>query len=131
MRLLSVGQLGPARAGGAPASLDHTHGTGRKTVDKLKLKLSLDSLTVDSFTTDRTVVRFGTVRAHDNPTDFNACGISNPCTTDGQATINAALCQTAGDDTIGGTTCGRTNICCGISRERTMACCQGTANCPP
>ncbi len=108
-------------------------------MDKRKLRLSLDSLTVDSFTTDRTAVRFGTVRAHDNPTDFNACGISNPCTTDGNNTtdpgytntIDAALCATAGDDTIGGTTCGRTNICCGISQNRTMACCQGTANCPP
>jgi len=114
-------------------------------VDNLKLKLSLDSLTVESFTTDRTAVRFGTVRAHvatdpnECPTDFNNCGISNPCTTDGNNTtdpdytntIDAVLCQTAGDGTIGGTTCGRTNICCGISQNRTMACCQGTANCPP
>ncbi len=103
-------------------------------MDKSKLKLSLDALTVDSFTTDRTAVHFGTVRAHDNPTDFNACGISNPCTTDGQNTIDAALCTAGcGEGTLGATTCGRTNLLCcggGPTVNRTLVCCQGTAACP-
>lgn len=97
-----------------------------------KLKLSLDSLHVESFTTDRTMTPHGTVKAH-QPTDFNECGMSNPCTTDGYATIDAQLCaqslQGCGEGTIGATTCRNTGICCGFSAARTNVCCQGTANC--
>jgi hypothetical protein len=89
-----------------------------------KLSLDLDTLSVESFTTDEAVPARGTVRGH-LPTDFNACGISNPCTPDGQATIDAYLCTTAyGYDTIAATTCGRTNICCGVTLDRTYVCCQ-------
>ncbi len=99
-----------------------------------KLKLSLEALNVESFVTDRATTPHGTVKAHDQATDFNECGISNPCTTDGYATIDAQLCAQSlagcGEETIGATTCRNTGICCGFSRERTMVCCQGTANCP-
>jgi hypothetical protein len=97
-------------------------------MDRSKLKLSLDSLTVDSFTTDRTAVRFGTVRAHDQYTDFNECGMSNPCTPDGERTIDAALCTAGcGEGTIGAATCARTGRCCNPpapTLERTLYCCQ-------
>jgi hypothetical protein len=95
-----------------------------------KLKLALDALHVESLVTDRAVTPHGTVKAHDLATDFNECGISNPCTTDGQATIDAQLCGTGGGEgTIGATTCRNTGICCGFSAARTNVCCQGTANC--
>jgi hypothetical protein len=89
-----------------------------------KLTLDPEALSVMSFTTDGAEPVRGTVRGH-LPTDFNECGISNPCTTDGQATIDAYLCTTAyGYDTIAATTCGRTNICCGVTLNRTYVCCQ-------
>lgn len=100
-----------------------------------KLKLSLDTLKVESFATHREVPLQGTVRAH-LATDFNGCGISNPCTTDGYATIDAVLCAqslcsscSGGENTIGATTCKNTGICCGFSAARTQVCCQNTANC--
>ncbi len=117
-------------------------------MDRTKLKLALDTLTVESFTTDRTTLRFGTVRAHvatdamECPTDFNNCGISNPCTTDGNNTtdpdytntIDAALCGQSYvcEGTLGGTTCARTGRCCpgtGPTLERTLVCCHYTAAC--
>jgi hypothetical protein len=110
-----------------------------------KLKLSIEVLQVESFTTARAVSPQGTVRARalgtgledcTLPTDFNNCGPSNPCTTDGPATIDAKLCeQSVGcDGTVAAMTCQPeygTGFCCGISANRTMVCCQGTANCPP
>jgi hypothetical protein len=131
MRLLSVGQLGPAGAG-PHRSIAHT-GQG-DVMERSKLKLSLDALHVESFATNRAVTSFGTVRAHDQETDFNPCGISNPCTTDGQATIDAALCGQSYvcEGTLGGTTCARTGRCCpgtGPTLDRTLVCCQYTTAC--
>ncbi|HET7460563.1 MAG TPA: hypothetical protein VFJ82_04930 [Longimicrobium sp.] len=97
-----------------------------------KLKLSLESLKVESFATHREPPPQGTVRAH-QATDFNECGISNPCTTDGQATIDAVLCAasqcSACDATVGPSCRNATGFCCGASAARTNVCCQGTANC--
>jgi len=99
-----------------------------------KLKLSLETLKVESFATGGEAPLQGTVRAH-QPTDFNACGISNPCTTDGQATIDAVLCaQSIGtscnnENTLAATTCRNTGICCGYSIDRTLYCCQHSIGC--
>ncbi|HYH83450.1 MAG TPA: pinensin family lanthipeptide [Longimicrobium sp.] len=97
-----------------------------------KLKLSLDTLQVESFTTDREIRERGTVRAN-QPTDFNECGISAPCTTDGQNTIDASLCAQSiggcGEGTINATTCRVTYICCPFSMDRTAICCQNSIGC--
>ncbi|HET7233181.1 MAG TPA: hypothetical protein VFJ16_24435 [Longimicrobium sp.] len=98
-----------------------------------KLKLSIETLNVETFATHREIPLQGTVKAYACDTAAADCTLGNPCTSDGYATIDVNLCNqslcSGCDATIGATTCGRTNICCGFSANRTYACCQNSANC--
>src|SRR5687767_10268580 len=72
-----------------------------------KLKLALDNLAVESFSTDRGGYWTGTVDARSLNTMDQCntqaadCTMGNPCTSDGYATLDAVLCAGSA-----GTTCG-------------------------
>jgi hypothetical protein len=81
-----------------------------------KLTLSLESLTVESFSPGSHALVKGTVKARE--LDSMAC--SHDCSDYTQAdTCAVSFC-----------TCVQ-SPCDMASRERTFVCCQGTANCPP
>ena len=111
-----------------------------------KMKLALDNLAVESFSTDGGGYWTGTVDARSLNTMDQCntqaadCTMGNPCTSDGYATLDAVLCAGSagtacgGDQTIAATTCRITGICCGdrstgCSIERTLVCCQYTGAC--
>jgi hypothetical protein len=97
-----------------------------------KLKLALDDLSVESFSTDTAPEWTGTVHGHldtageCNTEDFTNCTCDNPCTSDGYATIDAALCGTAyncgSTQTVNALSCANTGICCGGHSEFSRCC---------
>jgi hypothetical protein len=87
-----------------------------------KIKLSLDNLAVESFSTDEASTWSGTVAAHlDTVAECNTnsptvCTCPNPCTSDGYATIDAVLCAQSLGTGCGSEqtfTCKPTGFCCG------------------
>ena len=93
-----------------------------------KLTLALDDLTVESFSTEGGRLGLGTVRGNADTDDCTeaatciTCTCANPCTSDGEATIDAQLCGTAyatacgcggSGQTVNALSCANTGICCG------------------
>lgn len=100
-----------------------------------KLRLALDDLTVESFSTDEVFIPAGTVHGHlDTEGECNtadlSCTCANPCPSDGYATIDAALCGTAyatacncgSSQTVNALSCAGTGICCGGHSEFSRCC---------
>jgi hypothetical protein len=81
-----------------------------------KIKLSLDSLSVESFTTAAVRAEQGTVMAHVKPSANDACPSSRGCTEVGDCytelceTVDPALCPSADDACVSSRGC--TEISC-------------------